>query len=258
MRVADRDVRYSSLRPRPRSGTRRPDQRRGHRRLARPRGDRRSPRLSPLLVRRAPQHAVRGIHHSPGADRGRCHPHRASATRIRRSDAAQPRTPHRGGAVRRTRGHRARTHRPGTRPRAGERPGDHAAAPRFGHHERRRAVPPPCAGHRRAALARGGRTALHLGRRVHGARDARSDRIPRGVAAGFERLLRTARRLARAALRLREPLLGAGPRARARPVPHRIPSERGAPGAAHVPHRERGRRAHPRRKRRPVLFRSCG
>ena len=79
-----------------------------------------------------------------------------------------------------------------------------------------------------AALARRRVAAPHERARVRDHRDAGGDGCPDALAARLERLLGEARRVARAAVRVREPLLGRGPRARARALPHRVPAERGA------------------------------
>ncbi len=117
--------------------------------------------------------------------------------------------------------------------------------------------PATCRTSRRCSPPRAPRCGSPRAARVHRARDTRRDRHPRGVAARVERLLGAAGRLARSALRLREPLLGPGASSarstciapatvRARSTRSRAPSSRST------------RSPHPRRRRRRrAPSRSC-
>ena len=244
------------VRSRPRSRAHGADQRAGGGGIPRPRTARGRAGLSALLVRGAPQHARRRLDDAARAHRGGSRAHAADPGRLGRRHAAEPLAARRRRAVRGSRGARAGPDRPGHRPRARQRPRHHAAAAHVGHHERRRAVPRARARHRPARAGRGRDGAVHLGRHVRRARDARRDRGARGLAARVERLLRAAGGESRAAVRVRQPLLGRGARAGARAVPLAVPAQRREPRAAHLPDRERpggaDRRKRPRSARSPT------
>ena len=141
-------------------------------------------------------------------------------------------------------------HRPRHRTRARQRPGDHAAAAQMsGTTSDVERFPDHIRDILSLVSPDGATRAVHERRHVRRARDAGRRRCARGVAAGLERLLGAAGGIPRSAVRVREPLLGRRARARARPVPQRIPADRDAPRAADVPHGQRGRRADRRRGR---------
>ena len=103
----------------------------------------------------------------------------------------------------------------------------------------------------------GATRAVHLRRRVRRARDSCRGRRARGVAARLERLLGAAGGIPRPALRVREPLLGRGARARARSVPRRVPADPRRTPSRGPSSRSTPSPPPPPRRPRPARCRSC-
>ena len=230
------------VRARPRPGAGQRDRGAGAARHDRPGPARRTPRVSPVLGGRAPQHAR---HRELGATRAD-RPHRRRdhdhAGRLGRRDAAQPRVAGGGRAVRHAGGAPSRPDRPRHRARPGHRPGHRGrAAPLAGGVVRGR-LPRPAHG-----------PAWLLHRPLAGEppirppdRGARPGQPARHVAARLERLQRPAGRPARPPVRLRAPLQRRQHAARASPVPQAFPPV----GRAGSPVRDGRRRRGVRRDRR--------
>ena len=149
-------------------------------------------------------------------------------------------------------------HRPRHRPRARQRPGDHAAAAPERDHDATSSASPTTSATSSSLVSPDGATVRFTERRhVRRARDAGRDGAPEVWLLGLERLLGAARGIPRPAVRVREPLLGPGSRARARPVPHAVTSRaRRTPSRGRSSRSTRSPRRPPKRPRR-ARCRSC-
>ena len=150
--------------------------------------------FTPLLVRRAPQHAGRRVDDPAGAHRAIAAAHRAHPRRIGRRHAAEPRAARRRRAVRRARGARARAHRPRHRPRARQRPGDHRSCCAHSGTTATSTGSPTTSATSWPALPDGARLRFTSGRELRVRATPAATERARGLAARLERLLGAARR----------------------------------------------------------------
>ena len=189
----------AALRPRPLARHHRHLRPAGAAQQHRSRAPRRPARLHPLLGGRASQHAEHrelGARHHDRADRGG---DRASARRLRRRDAAEPRAAPGRRALQGAGRPVSRPHRSRPRPRAGHRSGDLLRAAAAAGRSRRRRFPRPlpgAAGVRAAAVS--GEPSVPQGQRHAGRRAAAA-----ALSARLERLQRAACRPCRRGLFLR-------------------------------------------------------